>query len=157
MAANRPSVLATFTLLGCHPAPSLPDPASESESESADEPTAPTFLDGRDGELATTADGVYALKFQIDPDPPLVGPAELSFALQSADGLAATGVALTIEPYMPTMGHGIPETPAWTEDEPGHYVASWSYVMGGPWVVTVGVDGPAGKDDAALEFTVSEP
>ncbi|MCY1033072.1 FixH family protein [Corallococcus sp. BB11-1] len=52
----------------------------------------------------------------------------------AASGRPVPGVILTVQPWMPSMGHGISETPRITEREPGVFeVSELDLFMPGAW------------------------
>ncbi len=102
-----------------------------------------------------TADGLYRVTATPTPDPPVAGENELQLTILDADTEAPlTDASLTVEPYMPSMNHGIMGEVTISALGEGVWVAAWSYSMPGPWTVTVTIDAEAGTDDVVFEYEV---
>lgn len=101
----------------------------------------------------TTDEGLYALVVEVHPDPPQAGDVDLTVEIRS-DGAAVEGATLLIEPWMPSMGHGITEPPTIQEAGGGRYDATFVINMPGTWELRLSVDGPAGPDETVLVYEV---
>lgn len=100
-----------------------------------------------------TDEGLYVVSVGPDPDPPVAGDAALDLAV-TTDGAAAEGLTITVEPWMPSMGHGVHDAPVVEEIGGGGYRARWVYTMPGEWEVRLDLEGPAGDDTLTLTFDV---
>lgn len=113
--------------------------------------------DGGPGSTAlsglATDDGLYVVSVAPDPDPPVAGDAALDLDV-TADDEPAEGLLLTVEPWMPSMGHGVHDAPVVEEIGDGAYRAEWVYTMPGEWEVRLDLKGPAGDDTLTLTFDV---
>lgn len=65
-----------------------------------------------------------------------------------ADGAAVTGARIAVEGGMPQHGHGLPTRPRVTGErgDGAYQVDGMRFNMGGWWVVTFDIYGPAGDD-----------
>lgn len=101
------------------------------------------------GEAPETS-GTLRIDALAEPDPPHVGPNALVVQVRDRDGSPVTGAALTVEAFMPGMGHGSTETTHVTETGGGAYHAEpVTYHMAGTWQVTVEATA-AGEEGAAV-------
>lgn len=127
-----PSLLLAAGLVACAPADDHPDAG------------------------AITSDaGLYEILYAATPDPPVAGDTELALFLEEAEtGDPVVGAGLEVEPWMPSMNHGITGEVEVTELGDGDYVAAWAYSMPGYWEVTVDIDTEAGIDFVVLGFDV---
>ena len=104
-------------------------------------------------EVMTDA-GLYMVHLTPSSDPFVAGE-EVSLMLHvRQDGADVEGAMVSAEPFMPDMGHGIPDAPAIVEDGMGMYTATWTFTMAGYWEVELMVDGSAGMDHATVAYEV---
>ncbi len=77
--------------------------------------------------------------------------------VEDAAGAAVAGASLEVTGGMPAHNHGLPTAPRVTADLGGgdYRVEGLQFQMPGAWVITVTVDGPAGRDVAVLPFQVA--
>lgn len=95
--------------------------------------------------------GLVEFDITFDPTPPTAGPVVASIVLTDlATDAPITDAVVTVEPYMPAMGHGSGEVIV-TEEGDGLYAAQWSFSMPGAWEVTVGVDDPDDQATVAVD------
>lgn len=97
--------------------------------------------------------GPYRLDLTTDPAVIPVGQAELFIRVQDASGKPVEGAKVRALAKMPTMDMGEKEQTARPAGEPGLYRVPAAFAMGGEYVVTISVDGPAGEGTA--EFKVA--
>lgn len=77
------------------------------------------------------------MTWQVDPSPPSVGPAIITFQPVDDDSQPITGASLELEGNMSHAGM-MPETSDLTETEPGTYVTTdFQFSMAGDWIMTV--------------------
>lgn len=99
-----------------------------------------------DGEL-----GAVRFEIAFDPEPPTAGLVVASVVLTDlATDDPIEGAAVTVEPYMPSMGHGSGEVIV-SEEGDGLYLAQWSFSMPGAWEVEVTVDEPEDHVTVAVD------
>ncbi len=141
-------MLITF-LVACGPEPTPPGPEPVEPTTPA--PTPEPF----EGETAVTDGGLYTLIWAPDRDPwPDNELVELAMAIERDAGVPEVGALLDVNPWMPTMGHGIAGAVEIEEPEPGIYLASWEFSMPGPWQVEITIDGSNGSDRLVLATQV---
>ena len=75
-------------------------------------------------------------EFKLQPDPPRVGPADVTLLLTDKDGKPVKGATLKLEGNMNHAGMK-PEFADAKEVEPGKYEAKLELTMGGDWYVEV--------------------
>jgi hypothetical protein len=74
----------------------------------------------------------------LDPEAPEVAQHTLHIHLMDADGEGVPGATVTVDPQMPSMGHGSNEDAVVTEMSGGMYEAfPVTFTMPGTWEVTV--------------------
>ncbi|MEM6925998.1 MAG: FixH family protein [Myxococcota bacterium] len=101
-----------------------------------------------------TAAGAYTLEL---PPPSKrfssQGEVDLEFGVSGPSG-AVTGAQVSLEPWMPEMGHGIWNPPVITEIGDGRYRAKWTFSMSGDWELRFEIQGVEGKGTAVVEVEV---
>jgi len=98
--------------------------------------------------------GALTIEVRFAPRPPVAGEdaAQLSFA--DATGAPASGLDLTVVPWMPAHGHGTSVTPTVTETAPGVFVATPLYLfMPGSWELRMTTTGSV-DDTAKASFEI---
>ncbi len=105
---------------------------------------------------ALTDKGLYSLVLQHSDEPyPAGTPVALIAAISDeADGQPVLGAGFTVVPFMPDMGHGIPDDPVIDEGEEGVYTATWTFSMAGAWELDLEIDAAAGVDGVTLSYDV---
>lgn len=98
------------------------------------------------------------LRFEVrtGPDqPPTRGVSTVSLQITDAStGEPADGLALTVVPWMPAMGHGTSVKPAIDAMGDGAYeVSRVNMYMGGKWDLRIAISGAA-TDSATLHFSI---
>lgn len=95
-----------------------------------------TFACG--GEDKEESTGNLTLHLHLEPSPARVGQARLHIHVQDAEGGNVENAALEVVPWMPSHGHGSPETPKVIESGAGMYEAfPITFSMPGPWEIRV--------------------
>jgi hypothetical protein len=93
---------------------------------------------------AVSSSGQLDVAVRWSPNPPAIGLAasELTITDTTAGGAPATGLALTVLPWMPAHGHGTSTTPTVSETAPGVYVATpIDFYMAGQWELRTTIAG----------------
>lgn len=130
--------LPLFALVACEPA------------EEADEPDA---IEVNPSEVMTEAE-LYMIHLTPSAEPYTAGE-EASLMLHvMVDGAGVEGARVTVEPFMPDMGHGLPDDPVVTGGDMGMFTAAWTFSMPGYWEVELMVDGSEGMDHATVAYEV---
>ncbi|MCA9124682.1 MAG: FixH family protein [Planctomycetaceae bacterium] len=80
----------------------------------------------------------------IDPSPPLVGDADVSLTLSDVGGAALAGADVRLEGNMNHAGMK-PSFAELREIEPGRYVGTLEFTMGGDWFILMTAKTPDGK------------
>lgn len=148
---SRRSALLTAALSACTTAPTDaaddtdPDTDTDAVDTQEPEPLDP-FEATATGEL--TSPRGYALAWTFTPFPATTGDALLQLTSDAAE--------VDVLPWMSVHGHGAGGLDVEDLGE-GSWQAAWSYIMPGPWEVTVTVEGPAGADEIVFEVDVSDP
>jgi hypothetical protein len=96
-------------------------------------------------ESMSSQKGAYDVVIRTSPQPPSQGAQSVEYTLTDrATGQAASGLTLTVVPWMPAMAHGAPLVPSVTETSPGVYVATdVAWYMPGEWVLRTTITNPA--------------
>ena len=101
-----------------------------------------------------TAAGVYNLELPISSKTfSSKTEADLEFGVAGPSG-AVTGAQVSLEPWMPQMGHGIMKSPVITEIGDGRYRARWAFSMSGDWELRFKIQGVDGTGTAVVEVEV---
>lgn len=72
----------------------------------------------------------------FSPSPPQVGPSAVQLRLADVDGAPLTGARVRLEGNMNHAGM-IPSFADLTESQPGQYVGTLEFTMGGDWFILV--------------------
>jgi hypothetical protein len=107
-----------------------------------------------DGLVATSTSGTLKATLHPSSDSPPLGDQAVALDLVYIDGGApATGLALTVVPWMPAMQHGTSIIPTVSETSPGTYTIANAYLfMPGVWEMRTSV---ATSADAGAVDTVA--
>ncbi len=101
---------------------------------------------------APESSGSLKIDAHTVPEQPHIGQNTLVVFVFDADGTPVDGAALSVDAFMPSMGHGSTEVPVITEVGGGEYHADpLTFTMPGTWQVTV--QAAAGDDDGKRVFT----
>lgn len=91
--------------------------------------------------VVTAQDGTddkYIISY-VQPRDPKVGVNDFELAIHTRVSMmsfpAATGLTVTMEPSMPSMGHGSPNNVDPVHSANGHYKGSVNFTMTGTWVI----------------------
>ncbi len=96
------------------------------------------------------------LTVAINPDPPRLGRNSLSVSVKGANQVPVTTATLSVNVYMPAMGHGSPETPVVTAQSDGTLrVDKVTFSMQGTWRVTLTATSGALSGTRQLFYTVN--
>ncbi len=83
-----------------------------------------------------------------------VGQNTIEIDVTDEAGDPVTDATVTVDPQMPSMGHGSSEVPVVTSNEDGSYSAfPVTLQMGGEWVVTISA--VRGEDSGTVDVTVA--
>jgi hypothetical protein len=103
------------------------------------------------GGATPSESGLYQGTFTFDPDPSITGDNTLHAMLSTAEGEAVTDATVSVEPWMPSMGHGSSTTPVVHDMGEGNYhIESLTFTMPGSWEVRIEVDAVQGEDGFVL-------
>jgi hypothetical protein len=104
-------------------------------------------------QIAGTADHVR-VAVRTSPSPPTRGVAAVELTVTDADGALLDGLAVSVTPWMPDMGHGSSVAPTVRAAGDGVYlVENLYFFMPGRWQLRTHLQGAA-ADDAAPEFQI---
>ena len=106
--------------------------------------------------LSTGASDTGALTFEVrtSPQPPAAGTCSVELTVKNASGAPVDGLALSVVPWMPAMGHGTSILAEVTPKGGGVYlVTDVSFFMPGDWELRTSVSGPV-SDHVAPVVTV---
>lgn len=85
-----------------------------------------------------------AVDLAIEPEPPQLGPAEITVTLHDAGGEPLSGAVVELEGNMNHAGM-VPVFADAVEIAPGRYRADLEFTMGGDWFILVRADLPGGR------------
>lgn len=89
-----------------------------------------------------SSSGQLGVGVRWSPNPPAIGLAASELTITDAGGAPATGLTLTVLPWMPAHGHGTSTMPAVSETAPGVYVATpIDFYMAGQWELRTTIAG----------------
>lgn len=98
-----------------------------------------------------------SIQFQLDPEPPSVGPTSLLLDVCTDDGRIVEDAEVHVEATMSHAGM-VPEFITCTETQPGKYAGSFEFTMGGDWILIVDVDVADGRSgQSVLEVSGVDP
>jgi hypothetical protein len=98
--------------------------------------------------------GSLEVTVRSSPQPAARGEDAFQFTLTDASGKPISGLALSVQPWMPAMGHGSSVTPDVQESQPGTYlVTNVILSMPGSWQLRTSVQGSV-KDSFAPTFEI---
>ena len=107
--------------------------------------------------LATLKSDHGALSFEVrtaPQQPPARGLSTVELVATDAAGKPVDGLDLTVQPWMPEMGHGASTKPSIEARGDGHYVVSHvACVMPGRWELRTSIAG-AVKDSATITLQI---
>jgi YtkA-like len=112
--------------------------------------TAPLVFSGAPAETATSKGGQLLIDIRWSWSPPVVGYDASEMTITDRTGAPATGLTLTIVPWMPAHGHSASVAPTVSETSPGVYVAApLDFYMSGTWQLLTTITGTGSIDDSA--------
>lgn len=103
-----------------------------------------------------SASGRFQIEVRARQGPLKRGPQTLRFVVTEAKTHApATGLQLAVEPWMPSMGHGLSDTPQVSATGPGQFqVADLDLFMPGVWELRLRLSGAA-TDQAVVTLKLT--
>ena len=104
---------------------------------------------------ATGSAGNLTVEVRTSPSPPARGAISVQYVVRDArTAMALDGLAVTVKPFMPAMGHGASVLPTVEAQGAGVYVVHQvELFMPGYWELRTALRG-AGSDDVAPAFDV---
>jgi hypothetical protein len=111
--------------------------------------------DSHGGTKLMSDNGTFALSLSPKPNPPVAGDNELDIVLSDAHGDHVQGAEISIETWMPSMGHGSGVVPDVSEVGGGVYHATHlTYSMPGAWQLRFAITAGGATDHATAAFDV---
>jgi hypothetical protein len=104
-----------------------------------------------------SAKGLYQVSIAPELEPVEQGPLHAwMVTVATPDGKPVTDATLTLDGGMPQHGHGLPTRPqsAGTVGEGRYRIEGVRFNMSGWWVLKVGIDAPAGRDEADFNIVL---
>ena len=90
-----------------------------------------------------TDGGKLSVELRSSPQPPARGDDAVQMRFRDTSGAPASGLTISMVPWMPAHGHGTSVKPVVTETEPGVYVAApVNLFMAGAWQLITTITGP---------------
>ena len=118
------------------------------------DPTQPPSFGADPDQVLPSDSGSLTIALRYAPNPPSVGSDAVQVSLADANGAPATGLSLTVIPWMPAHGHGTSVNPTVTETAPGTFIATPLYLfMPGSWELRMTTHG-AVDDTAKAAFQI---
>ena len=122
-------------------------------AETMPQPPPVSFAADPDQTLVSDS-GALRIEVRFSPRPPTVGTDAVQLSFRDANGSDASGLALTVVPWMPAHGHGTSVNPTVTETAPGTFVAMPLYLfMPGSWELRMTTGGSV-DDTAKVAFEI---
>jgi len=113
----------------------------------------PSFAADPDQTLVSDS-GALRIEVRFSPRPPTVGTDAVQLSFLDANGSGASGLELTVVPWMPAHGHGTSVAPTVAETTPGTFVAEPLYLfMPGSWELRMTTGGSV-DDTAKAAFEI---
>jgi hypothetical protein len=110
-----------------------------------------------DAPLATVPSdhGGLSIAVRTAPDqPPARGLTDVELVVTDKSGAPVDGLELSVQPWMPQMGHGASTKPKIEAKGAGHYVVSdVALFMPGRWELRTSIAGPM-KDSATIDLQI---
>lgn len=115
------------------------------------------FTKHKSGSLfKVTAEKKFSIEMEIEGGALKEGANKAEIVIHDRDDKDVKGAKITITPWMPDMGHGVPDKPVVTEKEglfgSRYLVENLVLNMGGHWEVLVEVEKDGLKDGAVFDF-----
>jgi hypothetical protein len=104
-----------------------------------------------------SAKGLYQVSIEPELEPVEQGPLHAWIVtVATPDGKPVTDATLTLDGGMPQHGHGLPTRPqsAGPIGKGRYRIEGVRFNMSGWWVLKVGIDAPAGKDEADFNIVL---
>jgi len=104
-----------------------------------------------------TEKGHFTLRLELKGAELKNGVNAMELTVRDREGKSVEGAAITVVPWMPTMGHGVWEKPVVTDRGAGNYrVENVVVIMSGRWDLKIDVRKGDRKDRAVFSFDVAE-
>ncbi len=106
--------------------------------------------------FAVTAEKRFSIEFELEGNKLKVGGNRGELVIHDSNDRDVKGARITVTPWMPDMGHGVPEVPVVKENEglfgSRYLVENLQINMGGRWEILVEVEKDGVADGAVFEF-----
>jgi hypothetical protein len=103
-----------------------------------------------------TAKKLFSIEMELEGDALKEGENKAEIVIHDRNDKDVKGASITLTPWMPGMGHGVPEVPAVKEEEgffgSRYHVENLMISMGGHWEILVEVEKDGVKDGAVFDF-----
>ncbi len=100
-----------------------------------------------------TDHGLYSVELVVEEGKLSVGENKMDIIVHNREDRDVKGARITVEPWMPMHGHGIPGTPEISERGGGIYSAQKVHLtMPGHWQLKISVNAGAGEDSVTFDF-----
>jgi hypothetical protein len=103
-----------------------------------------------------TAGKHFSIEMELEGNALKEGENKAEIVIHDRNDKDVKGAAITLTPWMPGMGHGVPEVPVVREEEgffgSRYHVANLMISMGGHWEILVEVEKNGVKDGAVFDF-----
>jgi len=103
-----------------------------------------SLLTGCQKRVPATPDTSVTIDYQIEPQPPRVGPAVITLKISDAAGKPVQGAEVNLEANMTHAGMA-PSFGSAREIAPGQYRGPMNFSMSGDWIILVTAVVPAGQ------------
>jgi hypothetical protein len=115
------------------------------------------FTKHKSGSLfMVTAEKKFSIEMEVEGDTLKEGANGARIVIHDRDDKDVKGAKITVTPWMPGMGHGVPEKAVVTEEESmfgsRYQVENLVVNMGGHWEILVEVEKDGVKDGAVFDF-----
>jgi hypothetical protein len=111
------------------------------------------FVYAADSIIQETEKGKYIVEMVIKDKELKLGNNSIDILIRDSDGKGVEGLAITIQPWMPDMGHGIDIQPIIYEKGSGKYTLDNVYIsMSGHWELRIDIARQGIKDHAVFDF-----
>lgn len=99
--------------------------------------------------------GHFTITATLEGGDAKTGQNVMMIEVKDKEGKAVEGATVTVDPQMPSMGHGSSETPKVEEVGGGKYKATpVTFTMSGEWTVTIKVEANGETGSKTFDFSV---
>jgi hypothetical protein len=103
-----------------------------------------------------TGGTTLTIEAAIESGTPAVGQNAMIVTLTDEAGDPVVGATVTVDPQMPSMGHGSSEVAVVADNGDGTYRAfPVTFQMGGPWTVTIDAEAGDATGQLVLDYNVA--